>query len=145
MHTREELWIVTGVTPSCVILGKIIYPRIDRYKRKGLDSFDPVTMVMARLITVQPRVRRVELTHPVNTTTKSQAKPGYQVGVRPHGQQTTAHPGAAEVISLWLTQGLLAAKRLSFLICGFPARTEPRVKQPPDFTRVKLASGATLK
>ena len=93
MHTWEGLWIVIEVTPSCVILDEIICPRIGRCQRKGLDSFDPVTMVMARLITVQPRVRTAELTHPVNTTTKSQAKLGYQVGVHPQGQQTAAHHG----------------------------------------------------
>ena len=87
MHTWEGLWIVIGVTPSWVILDEIICPRIGRCQRKILDSYDPVTMVMARLITVQPRVRTAELTHPVNTTTKSQAKPGYEAGLHPQASR----------------------------------------------------------
>lgn len=42
-----------GVIPSFVILDEIIYPRTGRCQRKGLDPFDPVTMVMTRLITVR--------------------------------------------------------------------------------------------
>lgn len=46
------MWIFIGVISFFVILDEIIYSRIGRCQRKGLDPFDPVTMAMTRLITV---------------------------------------------------------------------------------------------